>query len=131
MKNKKRVKILIGIAFILIIASCFIPNDDSKKNTQNPLPINGIRDSQAGALCKDYYVAMYENSTGFKAKTGWFSDYSVTENIDTWILRINGEVQNAFGTWIKVPAKCNVRKKSISNDWFDYGNIVHFEFEIK
>lgn len=125
-KNTRGIITILLILFSVLMFYLILKDNYNKKTDINN---NAISSENALVICQTYYEELYEKGTGFDAKIGILSDFNIIENDNTWILNIYGKCQNAFGAWMHIPAKCVVRKKSITGDKFNYANIVEFNFE--
>ncbi len=93
-----------------------------------PIVAEQFTKTDAEILCRDYYKELYTSQTGLKAKSSmWKHNANVREYDTFWSVGLYGEVQNYYGTWIRVLAACEIYKQT-DFDWYDYRNIKHFEY---
>jgi len=119
-----------GLMFLMLIyALFFAPENQRVKPEPKPKEVVMVTDTNAVVLCRSYYEDLYEKGTGYKAKIGIFSDYTIREMPETWVLKVWGECQNPYGAWMQIRAHCVVNKKPATEEVFDYNNISYFEFE--
>lgn len=82
-----------------------------------------VTESEALITCQ----TLYEQSARYDSKIGIFSPYKRFKTSTSWVLKIEGKLQNGFGAWQKMTAHCEVPFERLY-PVYDTRNIKVFEF---
>lgn len=119
---------LFGRLFIISVFIFMIIGIDRElfANNRKPLIRSQIDKIEAIVICRN----VYREFAKYDAKVGFRDPYKVFKTKNSWVIKLEGRLQNVFGAWHKICAHCEIPFERTFKEYpYDSRNREVFEYQ--